>query len=83
MFSLALDKFSMKFVMEPQVTYDAGVAVDDVGFVDCQHKTAEDSCPDGFFHCTTSKVSMLSMDLDSSFADNVLMLGMCGIGQDL
>lgn len=42
--------------MEPKKVFDAGVAIDDVGFVDCGQKPAEENCPENFFHCTVSKV---------------------------
>ncbi len=50
------DKFNVRFVIEPQETFDAGIAIDDVGFVNCNHKPAEDECSEDFFHCKTSKV---------------------------
>ena len=48
-------EFWIKFFLDPKSTFDAGVAIDDVGYVACGRKPAEDECPNGFFHCVVSK----------------------------
>ena len=45
----------MRITVSKSKVFDAGVAIDDVGFIQCAPDYPEDNCPDGFFHCTQTR----------------------------
>jgi hypothetical protein len=54
--------FQMRFMLEPNKEYDAGLAIDDLGFVGCELKPPLDECLPNYFHCTTSLVINSSLN---------------------
>lgn len=65
--------FNIQISLEPRASFDAGVAIDDLGFVNCEQKPAEDQCSEGFFHCKTSKACVPNdqlCDLADQCGDN-------------
>ena len=48
-------EFWIKLLLDPKPNFDAGVAIDDVGYVACGRKPAMEECPSGFFHCVVTK----------------------------
>ena len=50
--------FQIVFVQDVGTIYDAGVAIDDVVFTECQLKPPQDDCGDSEFHCAETRVSL-------------------------
>lgn len=48
-----LIKFSLQIIAkkEPSKVYDAGIAIDDVSFLECALPKPEESCPPNQWHC--------------------------------
>ena len=57
-------EFKLRIELTPnEGDYDAGVAIDDVGFLECAPDYPEEKCHEGFFHCTQSKICIPKAEL--------------------